>query len=403
MPRKPKPPPKPERRRRGTGSISTAADGTIRARLPASVDPKRTAKEFPPGHLAEAHAWLDAHLNPQAIPESAVSPTLRNWSGQWYDTYVAPIRPPNTARAYLHALRQLEPLYAMPIDRLRASDLQARVAVLAERVAPTTLQGVTGVWRQCLEAAVDDGLLLRNPGRRLSLPAIPPPTPARHVTAAEVAVLWPAIRGARFEAAYAIILGCGLRLGEVLGLHWSSVDWERHRLWIQDQYTNGHWRPLPKARNPHWVPLPEEVAAALRRQRDRQPDTYTLVFQSPYRGKVSKHDPNPRPWSRPLVGAELSAIVKRVGLDPMTPHAGRHGLATLLLENGVPAPVIAERLGNTPLMILNVYSHTSVAGIERANRIVDQYLGQPISNDVSPTFAGDDDRDDRGVDAVASR
>ncbi len=391
MARRPKPPDPPPRRAYGTGSISVAADGTIRARLPKRLDPKRTAKEFPPGHLAEAVAWLDQHLHPRPA-ETAASPatTLGDWTGHWWQTFVEPIHPPNTAKWYLYALQKLEPLYGVPVATVRPSALQGVVGALTASIDAATVQGIAGVWRRCLDAAIDDDLLTKNPARKLSLPKAPRRPPARHITPDEIALLWPAIRGHRFEAAYAIVLGCGLRIAEILGLHWEHVDFVNRRIWVQWQFTNGHWRDLPKGRNPHWAPMPEPVAEALRRHQASQPPGCVLVLQSPHRGKVGKREKKPRPWSRHAVADDLDAIVAKLGLDELTPHSGRHGLATHLMSAGVPAPVIAERLGNSPLVVVQTYGHATPGGRARADELVEQYLAteapEPVSKPDSDTL-----------------
>lgn len=382
MPRR-RPPPKPKRRPRGTGSLSVASDGTIRARLPSAINKRRTAREFRPGQLAEATAWLDSFVFPQilsAVPETV---TLHWWINTWWETYVEPIRPPNTSKWYRYALRQLQPLYETLLPDLRPSALQGVVGTLVGRVDAATVQGVVGVWRRCLEAAIDDEHLTRNPAKRLTVPKATKRPPARHVTADEIAVLWPAIRGKRFEAAYAIILGCGLRIGEVLGLHWRHVDFDARRIWVETQFTNGHWRPLPKAANPHHVPMPPAVMAALMRHQKTQPEGSTLVMQSPHRGKLTKRERAPRPWSRNAVAADLAEIVKALGLDGLTPHAGRHGLATHLMEHGVSPPVIAERLGNSPGVVLSTYGHATPGGRKQADELVDTYLLGDVGADLA--------------------
>lgn len=394
MPRRPKAPdPEPparRRRRRGSGSISTSADGTIRARLPARVDAKRTAREFPPGHLAEAVAWLDSHLHPRPPdPPAREVVTLGTWTGHWWQTYVEPIRPPNTAAWYRYALAQLAEHDSLPIADVRASLLQAAIGMLARRVDAATVQGIAGVWRRCLEAAVDDELIARNPAKRLILPKAPPRVVRRHVTPAEAAALREAIVGHRFEVAYALLLGCGLRIGEVLGLAWEHVRLHERRAWIQRQWTNSHWRELPKGRVPRWVTLPPLVMAALIRHRDRQPPGAVLVLQSPWGGKAGRKGKRstasgPIPWSRQAVASDLAALVAELQLPHLTPHAARHGLASALLDGGVPAPVIAEMLGHSNAGVtLKHYVHPSEAGRAQAGEVVRRYLGEGAPDDDS--------------------
>lgn len=220
--------------------------------------------------MAEAEAWLDAQVNPQPPSAPTTTVTLGDWAAYWLATYVEPFSPPNTQHWARYALGLLAPLDAVPLADLRQSALQERVGQLA--VAPSTVQGVVGYWRRCLDAAVYDELISRNPAARLIVPKAAPREARRFVTPAEARLLLAAIRGHRFEAAYALLLGCGLRIGEVLGLRWEHVDLAAGRAWIQWQWTNSHWRDLPKGRRARHVTLPPAVVAALIRHRNNQPE-----------------------------------------------------------------------------------------------------------------------------------
>lgn len=378
--RKPEPPPKPERRRHGTGSIELLADGSVRARLPKRVDPRRTARVFPPGQRAAAEAWIDGYLNPKPATPAVV--TLGDWSAHWWQTFVEPIRPPNSVRWSLYALAQLVDLAATPLPDLRPSMLQAVIGQLNRRLAAETVQGIAGVWRRCLDAAVDDELIARNPARRLTLPKAAPRPARRFVTATEAAALRSAIVGHRFEVAYALLLGCGLRIGECLGLAWEHVQLHERRAWIQRQWTNSHWRDLPKGRVPRWVALPPLVMAALIRHRDRQPAGAVLVLQSPYGGRAGRkgkrsRSPGPTPWSRQAVARDLAELVASLDIPRLTPHAARRGLLTALLDGGVSPAVAAEIAGHAdPAITLKSYVMPSSEGHAQAARIIDQYLGE---------------------------
>ena len=45
-------------------------------------------------------------------------------------------------------------------------------------------------------------------------------------------------------------------------------------------------------------------------------------------------------------------------MKSITPHGLRHTHATIMLSKGIPLQTIADRLGNTPMMILRVYGHS---------------------------------------------
>jgi integrase len=378
---------KPKRRRRNTGSIIVLADGAILARIPAHLDKRRPSREFPPGQRDRAEAWLDAILHPRPVVASTAIVTVREWTGTWWQTYVEPVRPPTTARRYRHSLRLLAPLYRTALAELRPSMLQQLVGELSGRLDATTVQDAVGVWRRCLEAAVDDDLIAKNPARRLTVPTASP-AEQRHVTPAEVAALWPAIRGHRFEAAYALALGVGLRIGEILGLHWSNVDLAARTARIEHQWTDHRMRPAPKGRTVRTVRLPPPVVAALIRHRDAQPPGAILVMQSPHpaqrrKGRTASREP--RPWSYETVRADLIAVCEAAGLAAFAPHAARRGLSSALLDGRVSPAAVAERLGHrSAATTLRHYSQLSAEARAQADALVDDYLGG-APTDVSGT------------------
>jgi integrase len=54
----------------------------------------------------------------------------------------------------------------------------------------------------------------------------------------------------------------------------------------------------------------------------------------------------------------FSTLIKKAGVKRITFHGLRHTCATLLIADGVPIPVVSERLGHTKVsMTANVYAH----------------------------------------------
>ena len=89
---------------------------------------------------------------------------------------------------------------------------------------------------------------------------------------------------------------------------------------------------------------------------------------------------------------DLAELLATCGIAPATPHAGRHGLASYWLDGGVPASVVAERLGHAdPGITQRFYSHASADGHARADDLAAQLLPeQPsggVSDDVSETLS----------------
>ncbi|WP_367302931.1 tyrosine-type recombinase/integrase [Bacillus safensis] len=54
----------------------------------------------------------------------------------------------------------------------------------------------------------------------------------------------------------------------------------------------------------------------------------------------------------------VNTVADKQKLKKITVHGLRHTHATILISKRIPVKVIADRLGNSPQMINDIYSHT---------------------------------------------
>jgi integrase len=80
----------------------------------------------------------------------------------------------------------------------------------------------------------------------------------------------------------------------------------------------------------------------------------------------------------------LTNIIARLsveaGLPRLTPHGLRHSFATAALRARVPVEVVAARLGNTPRMVQQVYSHVIPADDQAAAQLVGDLYRREVTN-----------------------
>jgi integrase len=167
--------------------------------------------------------------------------------------------------------------------------------------------------------------------------------------------------------AWLILLGTGMRRGELVALRWRDVDLENGRIVIQRSY---HYikqmgvAPVkgfgtPKSGKPRVVDIDPSLVAALAFQRETQ---------ASLRGEVTRESlVLPNRFGEPLNPERLTeqfrARVRAAQVDnPALPliklHGLRHTHATLLLSEGIHPKVVQERLGHANILItLNTYSH----------------------------------------------
>lgn len=200
---------------------------------------------------------------------------LSVYARQWLESLS--VRP-TTRLAYASHLRTwiLPALGARPMISITPTDVRLLVRQLREQLAPSTALHVHGLLSSILRAAVEDGYLIRNPAARTAPPR--PRRPAlRPLTVEQVQALLDAVPD-RYRVAVLLGAGCGLRIGEVLGLTVDAIDLDGRELTVawQLQALPGQrptLRPPKSDSSIRTVPLPDTVTAAIQDHLHRWPIT----------------------------------------------------------------------------------------------------------------------------------
>ena len=114
--------------------------------------------------------------------------------------------------------KRLAKLTVADLDRLWKAKRDAGYSSNSVRIIRTVL-------RRALGQAVREGIVSRNVASLSVAPRIRAKE-GRTLTVDQARHLLDAAAGYRFEAAVVLALSYGMRRGEVLGLHWSALDWE---------------------------------------------------------------------------------------------------------------------------------------------------------------------------------
>ncbi|MQB00399.1 MAG: tyrosine-type recombinase/integrase [Actinobacteria bacterium] len=163
-------------------------------------------------------------------------------------------------------------------------------------------------------------------------------------------------------AAWVLAANTGMRRGEVLGLRWQDIDFDRRRLAIRHTIISIDYRveiSEPKtARGRRSVALDGGTVAALRAHRAAQ-NQEKLMLGEAYRdaGLVfCRADGTPVHPDR--FTQMFDKHVKECDLPRIRLHDLRHTHATLALAAGIHSKVVSERLGHsTVAFTMDVYSH----------------------------------------------
>ncbi|MGW3415496.1 tyrosine-type recombinase/integrase, partial [Streptomyces sp. NPDC000888] len=252
-------------------------------------DGTEKSKSFRDKEKRLADQWL-AHIEADMARGQYVDPrqartTFRQYAERWVKTHTGEINSREAAerRLRLHAYPHIG---TRPLGSFKPEHIRDWIAALESTVpAESHRRIVVGTVSAALNAAVDDGLLAKNPCRartvQLPKPGKPRVTPW---TAAKVFD----VRGAlerRFRASVDPGAGCGLRQGEIFGLSEDELDYEGGWLAVGHQLKRIRGKyvfALPKGGKVRDVPLPKAVGAALREHsKEFPPVDVTLPWRTP--------------------------------------------------------------------------------------------------------------------------
>lgn len=215
-----------------------------------------------------------------------------------------------------------------------------------------------------LEQAVKESLIPFNPANRADLPK---------VTHKEVNYFQPeqihAISSAlenepfKWKMLVHLFLITGARRGEILGLKWDKVDFEKNHIYICNNLLYsadiGIYEDTPKTeKSKRYITLPKETIDELKRYKQYQTQEYLKNGISQKRNGYVFTQIDGKPMHPDSVTDYLNKFSKKYDLPHINAHAFRHTMASMLYFNGVDSVSISKRLGHAQVSTTaNIYAH----------------------------------------------
>lgn len=260
---------------------------------------------------------------------------------------------------------------AKKLAKLNHKDIQGIYrAKIAEGLAPSTVKRIHVLLNQFLKVAVRRKYISTNPTELVT-----PPKEHRIerqiLSPQQVTLLLDAVRGTRFECAYVLGATCGLRIGETLGMRFEDISFDEGKIRVCRTLWRGNTYPPKTHSSLRTLKLPDRALDALTRARIDAED-HEWLFPTRSGNPVCAQDFY-HVWKRQLRLLELP--------DHFTYQQLRHGVASTLLNQGIPLPVVSRYLGHSdPSITARVYSHIIYGMEDAAAEGINQALGQPADS-----------------------
>ena len=256
----------------------------------------------------------------------------------------------------------------LTLRELEARHLQMFYSEMLRKVKPNTVIHYHAIIHSALKYAVKTDMLVQNAADKVDRPKKNSFQPV-FLSAEEMQKMFEALRGTKLELPVLVAAFYGFRRGEVLGLKWDAIDFERGTISVirtvttitvegkqmeieqQSAKTKSSLRTLPLIGSFREYFLQVKEAQELNKQ------ICGNCYNHEYDGFVFVDELGERMRANYLTSA-FPKFLEDHGLRRMRFHDLRHSCASLLLANGVPLKHIQEWLGHSDFTTTaNIYAH----------------------------------------------
>ncbi|HZG81763.1 MAG TPA: tyrosine-type recombinase/integrase [Brevibacillus sp.] len=309
---------------------------------------------------------------------------------EWYTRYAKNEISPRTLDIYMRFIKnRIIPVFGtMRLDQIKPFHIVKFISELSDegsrhdgkegRLSSGTVHYLYRVLNNVLSRAEEWKIIKKNPASEVKKPKVTYKE-VEVYTEEEVAALFNALETEPIHWRMMITLAIttGLRRGELVGLEWKHIDLDSGTLEVKQSIAmmvNGE--PIitePKTKkSKRRISLPDALIDQLK---EYYLHCRKVRFQMGDKWQGGEHffvfcNPDGKPFYPETPYLHFRSFLKKNGLRYIRFHDLRHTSATLLINSGVHAKIISERLGHASIATtMNVYGHAlQSADKEAANK-----------------------------------
>lgn len=325
---------------------------------------RRKSKRFK--KLQECRQWIaDAtYIDEHSDLENATDMLVDAWFEYWIDLKKKTVRP-NTVRNYSERyerniknvignklLTEVKPIHCQKIFSDMADEGYKTTTIYQTRIALYNM----------LEFAKENEVIITNPCKKSVKSDIGKPSDKKEtLTIDDQRCFLAAAKGQSYEYQYRFALQTGLRTGELVGLKWEDINFERKTLTIERsmefRYKVGEWRVgPPKSKSGYrTIPLTDEAICILKAQKEK--NRKIKVIDKEWADTVFLCRKG-QPVKNSTYDTALFKICDKAGIKRFSMHVLRHTFATRCIEGGMMPKTLQKILGHSNIGItMNLYVH----------------------------------------------
>ncbi len=343
--------------------IVQQANGTYLARFVDKFGKRRSKRSK---KLQEVRQWLadSTYIDSHSNLDQAQDMTVDAWFDYWIGYKSKTVRP-GTVKDYTECYdRNIRDVIGTKLlTEVKPIHCQKVFTDMADKgYKSSSIQRTKIALRNMLEFAAENDVIIDNPCKKSLKCDIGRPSEKKEALTIDTQrIFLEAVSDNIYENQYRFVLQTGLRTGELAGLKWCDIDFQRRTLKVERSmkywYDVGEWKVGPPKSQSGYrtIPLTDEAIRILKDQKEKNCRLKVLPIEwmdTVFLGKSGT------PVKNTAYDTGLYNICRRKDIPRFSMHVLRHTFATRCIEGGMKPKTLQKILGHSNISItMDLYVH----------------------------------------------